>query len=80
MHLLQQYVDEGYEVAANDFQFAPRYLALLEQLSYIKINLRTLNHNSAENIMRVANSMNKRVIATGVDTKEIADFAKTLGV
>ena len=80
MHLLQQYVDEGYEVAANDFQFAPRYLAVLEQLSYIKINLRTLNHNSAENIMRVANSMNKRVIATGVDTKEIADFAKTLGV
>ena len=80
MHLLQQYVDEGYEVAANDFQFAPRYLALLEQLSYIKINLRTLNHNSAEHIMRVANSMNKRVIATGVDTKEIADFAKTLGV
>lgn len=80
MHLLQQYVDEGYEVAANDFQFAPRYLALLEQLSYVKINLKTLNHSSAENIMRVANSMNKHVIATGVDTKEIADFAKTLGV
>ena len=80
MHLLQQYVDEGYEVAANDFQFAPRYLALLEQLSYIKINLRTLNANSAENIMRVAKSMNKRVIATGVDTKELLDFANKLGV
>lgn len=80
MNLIQQYVDEGYEVAANDFQFAPRYLALLEQLSYIKINLKTLSANSAENIMRVAKSMNKRVIATGVDTKEIADFAKTLDV
>lgn len=80
MHLLQQYLDEGYEVAANDFQFAPRYLALLEQLSYIKINLKTLNAGSAENIMRVAKSMNKRVIATNVDTKELADFANKLGI
>ena len=28
MHLVQQYVQEGYEIAANDFQFVPRYLAL----------------------------------------------------
>lgn len=80
MHLLQQYVDEGYEVAANDFQFAPRYLALLDQLSYIKINVKTLNHNSAQNIIRIANSMNKRIIATGVDTEETYNFAKEIGV
>ncbi len=80
MHLLQQYADEGYEVAANDFQFAPRYLALLDQLSYIKINMKTLNHSSAENIMRIAKSMNKRVIATNVDDEEIYNFAKEIGV
>ena len=29
MHFVQQYVKEGYRIAVNEFQFAPRYLALL---------------------------------------------------
>ncbi len=80
MHLVQQYVKEGYEIAADEFQFMPRYLALLEYLSYIKINLKSIGASSAENIMRVAQSMNKKVIATGVDTKELCDLAKKLNV
>lgn len=80
MHLVQQYVQEGYEIAANDFQFVPRYLALMEYLSYIKIDLHAIGKTSAENIMRVADSMKKRVIATGIDTKELFEMAKSLGV
>ena len=80
MHLVQQYVKEGYEIAADEFQFMPRYLALLEYLSYIKINLKSIGASFAENIMRVAQSMNKKVIATGVDTKELCDLAKKLNV
>lgn len=80
MHLVQQYVKEGYDIAADEFQFMPRYLALLEYLSYIKINLKSIGASSAENIMRVAQSMNKKVIATGVDTKELCDLAKKLNV
>lgn len=80
MHLVQQYVKEGYEIAADEFQFMPRYLALLEYLSYIKINLKSIGASSAENIMRVAQSMNKKVIVTGVDTKELCDLAKKLNV
>ena len=80
MHLVQQYVKEGYEIAANDFQFMPRYLALMEYLAYIKIDLSHMSQASAENIMRVAHSMHKKVIATGIDTQELRDTAISLGV
>ena len=80
MHLVQQYVKEGYEIAANDFQFMPRYLALMEYLAYIKIDLSQMSQASAENIMRVAHSMHKKVIATGIDTQELRDTAISLGV
>lgn len=80
MHMIQNYVREGYQVVANDFQFAPRYLALLEYLSYIKINLKSLERNSAENILRIAKGMNKRVIATGIDTPELKELADELDV
>lgn len=80
MHLVQQYVKEGYEIAANDFQFMPRYLALMEYLSYIKIDLAQMSASAAENIMRVAHSMHKKVIATGVDTQQQRDIATSLGV
>nr|WP_300183957.1 HDOD domain-containing protein [uncultured Agathobaculum sp.] len=80
MHLVQQYVKEGYEIAANDFQFMPRYLALMEYLSYIKIDLSQMSASAAENIMRVAHSMHKKVIATGVDSQQQRDVAISLGV
>ena len=80
MHLVKQYVDEGYEIAVNDFQFMPRYLGMLDYISYIKIDLSTMPAGTAESIMGVASSMNKKVIAVGVHTKEIYDFALKLHV
>ncbi len=80
MHLVQQYAKEGYQIAVNDFQFMPRYLGMLEYISYIKLNMQTTGGNSAENVMRVAHSMNKRVIATGVDDQQKFDQARELGV
>lgn len=80
MHLVQQYAKEGYEISANDFQFMPRYLALMEYLTYIKIDLQEMSTASAENIMRVAHSMHKKVIVTGIDTQELRDMAISLGV
>ena len=80
MHLVKQYYDEGYEIAVNDFQFMPRYLGMLDYIAYIKIDLSSMSKNTAESIMGVANSMNKKVIAVGVHTKEIYDFALSLNV
>ena len=39
MHIVQQSVKEGYKVAVNEFQFAPRYMALLDSIHYIKLIL-----------------------------------------
>lgn len=80
MHLVQQYVDEGYQIAANDFQFAPRYLALLDKLSYIKINFKSLGKESIQNIISVARSKNTNIIATGIDSEEARQLAVELGV
>lgn len=80
MHLVRQYAQEGYQIAVNDFQFMPRYLALMEYLSYIKINMKSMTASAADNIMRVAQSMNKRVIATGISDKETFDWASSMGV
>lgn len=41
MHFVNQYAREGYKIAANEFQFAPRYLTLLDSLDYIKLNSKT---------------------------------------
>lgn len=78
MHLVQQYAKEGYRIAVNDFQFQPRYLGLMDYLTYIKIDLKSTSRQTAENILRVASSMNKRTILTGVDTSELYDIAVEL--
>ena len=50
MHLVQQYVREGYRVAVNDFQFTPRYLALLDDIHFIKISARTATEVTIRNL------------------------------
>ena len=70
MHLVQQYVREGYRVAVNDFQFTPRYLALLDSIDYIKVNIQTTPELAMHNIVEVAHSMQKKCIITNVDTEE----------
>ncbi|MCI8321956.1 MAG: diguanylate phosphodiesterase, partial [Dorea sp.] len=32
MHFVQQYFKEGYKIAVNEFQFSPRYLALMDSI------------------------------------------------
>ncbi len=34
MHFVNQFTKEGYKIAVNEFQFAPRYLALLDSIDY----------------------------------------------
>ena len=39
MKMIQRYRDSGYKFCINEFQFIPRYFALLEYVDYIKINI-----------------------------------------
>ena len=79
MHLVQQYKREGYAIALNEFQFAPRYLAMLDDIDYIKLNVRTTSDLSVHNVIEIANSMGKQCIATEVNTEELYQKAVRSG-
>lgn len=79
MHFVQQYANEGYKIAVNEFQFSPRYLALMDNIDYIKVNIKNTNEANLKNIIEVAHSMSKQCIITNLDTQEDYDKAVALG-
>ena len=80
MHMIQQYAREGYKIAVNEFQFAPRYLAILDNIDYIKVNFQTMQEMTLKNIIEIAHSMNKKCIAVGIDSEELYQRALKLEV
>ena len=80
MHMVQQYAKEGYQVAVNEFQFAPRYLGILDRIDYIKLNIQTTPELTLKNIIDIAHSMKKQCIAVGIDREETYQKAVKLGV
>lgn len=80
MHFVQQFAREGYQIAVNDFQFAPRYLSLINDIDYIKLNFQTMSDVSLHNIIEIAHSMEKKCVATDVDNEDIYKKALDMGV
>lgn len=80
MHFVQMFSKEGYKIAVNEFQFAPRYLSIIDTIDYIKLNFRTMSDVSLHNVIEIAASMNKRCIATEVETEELYNKALSMGV
>ena len=80
MHMIQQYAKDGYKVAVNEFQFAPRYLGILDEIDYIKLNAATTPELTMKNIIEIAHSMGKQCIATDIETEEDYQKALKLGV
>ena len=80
MHFVRQYAQEGYKIAVNEFQFAPRYLALMDNIDYIKINPQTSNELTIRNIVEIAHSMKKKCIATNIDSEELYQKVQALKV
>lgn len=79
MHLVQQYVKEGYRIAVNDFQFTPRYLSLLDDIHFIKINAKTATELAIRNTVEIAHSMNIKCIVTNIDDPQHYQRAIALG-
>ncbi len=80
MHFVQQYAKEGYKIAVNEFQFAPRYLSLMDQIDYIKLNFKAMSDDSLHNVIEIAHSMGKQIIATEVDNETLYNKALEKGV
>lgn len=79
MHFVQQYVKEGYRIAVNEFQFAPRYLALLDTIDYIKLNIKTTADTAMKNTIEIGHSMNKKCIITNIEQRGGLQKAISLG-
>ena len=43
--IVQRYKEAGYQIAINDFQFAPRYFAFMDYTDFIKINVKDTPHS-----------------------------------
>ncbi len=80
MHFVQMYKKEGYRVAVNDFQFAPRYVSLIDDIDFIKLNFQTMNDVSLRNLIEIASGMGKHCIAYGLDTEELYEKARSFGI
>lgn len=80
MHFIQQYASGGYKIAVNQFQFAPRYLALLDTIDYIKLDMGQLPEATLRNIIEIAHSMHKQCIAVEVNNAQQYQLAHDLGI
>lgn len=80
MHFVRQYAKEGYQVAVNEFQFAPRYLSLIGDIDYIKLNFNTAAEPTLRNVIEIAHSMGKKCIATEIRSEEIYNKAIAMEV
>ena len=80
MRFVEKYAAEGYKVAANEFQFLPRYVSNLDRFDYIKINFRTTTDSGMRNIIEMAHEMGKKCIATNIDTEELYQKAHMMEV
>ncbi len=78
MHFIRQFIKEGYQIAVNEFQFAPRYLSLIGEIHYIKLNFATAPVPTLTNVIELAHSMGKRCIATNITSSELYDCAVKL--
>ena len=78
MHFVQMYSREGYKIAVNEFQFAPRYLSMIDDIDYIKLNFHTMSDVSLHNVVEIAHSMGKRCIGTEIDSEGLYQKAMAL--
>lgn len=75
--LIERYKEQGYRICINDFQFIPRYFALLDYVDYIKVNINMITDaTSLNNILKLGKGFNKKCIVTGIDNEMLFEKAK----
>ena len=75
--LIERYKEQGYSICINDFQFIPRYFALLDYVDYIKVNINMITDaTSLNNILKLGKGFNKKCILTGIDNAMLYEKAK----
>ena len=80
MHFVRMYKKEGYRIAVNDFQFAPRYVSLIDDIDFIRLNFQTMTDASVRNLVEIANGMGKHCVAYGLDDDALYEKARAFGI
>lgn len=78
MRFVNQFAKEGYKIAVNEFEFAPRYLTLMDSIDYIKINAKTTVGAALRNTIEIAHSMSKKCIVTNIDNESTYQLAVSM--
>jgi len=81
--IIRKYRAEGYLFAINDFQFSPKYFSMLDFVTYIKVEISN-KHDARDrvsltNLISTMKGFDKKVIVTGVNTKEDYNLALEIG-
>ncbi|MEM1485288.1 HDOD domain-containing protein [Oscillospiraceae bacterium PP1C4] len=77
--IIYRYKKQGYKIAINGFEFAPRYFGMLDVVDIIKIDISTFKNSSLQNIINIATSFNKEIITYNVNTPKAYEYAKQSG-
>lgn len=80
MHFIHQYIQEGYKIAINDFQFLPRYLGLLDSVDYIKISAKKATASEMRSTVDIARSMKIQCMLMDIETEEQYNLAKEMEI
>lgn len=76
--IIYRYKKQGYRIAIKGFEFSSRYLALLDVIDIIKVDM-SHGSSSMESISKICQSFQKEIIAYNVNSPEVYDKAKDLG-
>ncbi len=78
--VIYRYKKQGYKIALNNFEFAPRFFQLMDIVDIIKINFANKDKSALSNVITVAKSLNKQIVAYNVNSNEDYKLANSLGV
>jgi EAL and modified HD-GYP domain-containing signal transduction protein len=76
--VLKQAVHRGYRFALDDFAF-DRNRPFLECCSFVKVDLRQVDHNELRNVLPALRQRNLKMIAEKVETSKEFETCKQLG-
>lgn len=77
--IIYRFKKQGYRIALVGFEFNPRYFGIMDVVDIVKVNLENPNRERVQNIINIANNLNKQVCVYNVNTQEAYELAKEIG-
>ncbi len=76
--IIYRFKKQGYRIALKGFTFNSKYFSVLDIVDFIKVDFAQERENSIRNIVSMAESFQKQIIAYNISTQEHYDLARSL--